>query len=171
MRMPVRRAVGRFRTILLVLGLGALCALSAHAAEISGRARVIDGDTLEIAGRRVRLFGIDAPEGRQHCTRDGKRYDCGEEAAEALRRKIGHFAITCSQRDTDRYHRVVAVCLIGDEDLGAWMTANGFAVAFRRYSLAYVGQENEAREAKRGVWRGEFEAPWDWRAHKRSRNH
>ena len=139
------------------------------AAEIVGRASVIDGDTIEIRGQRIRLFGIDAPESSQLCTRNTKPYRCGQQSALALAEKIGERTVRCLERDIDRYQRVVAVCYLGGEDLDGWLVKNGWALAFRRYSLDYVAKEDEARVAKRGLWRGEFEAPWEWRAaHSRS---
>ncbi|MDG4602592.1 MAG: thermonuclease family protein [Defluviicoccus sp.] len=138
-------------------------------AEIVGRASVIDGDTIEIGGQRVRLFGIDSPESSQLCRADNKPYRCGQQSALALADKIGERTVRCLERDIDRYQRVVAICFVGKEDLGSWLVKKGMALAFRRCSLDYVAQEDEAQAAKRGVWRGEFEPPWEWRAaHSRS---
>ena len=64
----------------------------------------------------------------------------------------------------DRYGRIVAVCYLGHQDLNQWMVKEGWALAFRSYSLDYVTAEDEARTAKRGIWRGDFEPPWEWRA-------
>ncbi len=139
----------------------------AAATEIAGTASVIDGDTIEVHGRRIRLHGIDAPESRQTCTAEGKPYRCGQEAALALADKIGRRPVTCEQRDVDRYGRVVGVCRAGGEDLNRWMVAEGLALAYRRYSHDYVAAELAAQKAGRGIWRGEFEAPWDWRRAKR----
>jgi endonuclease YncB( thermonuclease family) len=132
-------------------------------ATITGRASIIDGDTLEIHGQRIRLFGIDAPESRQTCRADGKEYRCGQEASLALSDKIGQRSVNCTARDTDRYGRMVAVCWLGAEDLGAWMVREGHALAYRKYSTDYVLHEDAARQARRGLWRGEFKAPWEWR--------
>jgi len=71
--------------------------------------------------------------------------------------------VACDQRDVDRYGRIVGVCRAGLEDLNSWMVANGWALAYRRYSRTYVGQEDSARAAKRGIWRGTFMMPWEWR--------
>ena len=69
----------------------------------------------------------------------------------------------CEGAQYDRYLRLIATCWHGSEDLGAWMVAHGWAVAYRRYSLKYVGQEEQARMAKLGLWQGAFDMPWDWR--------
>ena len=109
-----------------------------------GQATVIDGDTIEIHGQRIRLFGIDAPEAPQTCTASGKTYLCGQQAALALADQIGRSVVTCEQRDIDRYGRIVAICFAGGADLGSWLVEQGWALAFRRYSTAYVAQEQSA---------------------------
>ena len=133
--------------------------LPAHA-QLSGRASVTDGDSLKVAGRPVRLFGIDAPEGRQSCLARGKRWPCGKRAARALAGRVSGRSVTCEEKDRDRYGRVVAVCRAGSEDLGRWMAAQGWALAYRRLSRMYFSEE---RAACRGVWRGEFVPLWRWR--------
>jgi endonuclease YncB( thermonuclease family) len=133
---------------------------------IKGQASVIDGDTIEIHGTRIRLFGIDAPESGQTCTVQGKAWPCGRRAALALSDKIGRHVVECRPKDRDRYGRVVAVCLADGNDINGWMVAEGWALAYRQYSSDYVNQERSAANAKRGMWQGQFEPPWDWR-----RNH
>jgi endonuclease YncB( thermonuclease family) len=133
----------------------------------SGRATVTDGDSLEIGATRVRLFGVDAVEGRQSCARAGREWPCGEEAARKLRSLIGGRSITCQQRDVDDYERIVAVCRAGNTDLAAEMVRHGFATAYRRYSNDYVDEENEARAALRGIWAGEFARPESYRDEQR----
>ena len=154
----------------LIFLLAMLFVISAHdaVAEIAGRASVIDGDTIEIRGQRVRLFGIDSPESDQLCQANRKTYRCGQQAALALADRIGERTVRCQERDRDRYGRTVAVCYVGSEDLDRWMVEQGWAAAFRKYSLDYVDAENDAREARRGIWQGEFEMPWDWRAARRN---
>jgi endonuclease YncB( thermonuclease family) len=134
---------------------------------IIGQASVIDGDTIEIHKTRIRLHGIDAPESGQTCLVDGKVFRCGQRSASALADKIGSQTVTCDQNGTDKYGRVVAVCSAGGEDLNAWMVAEGQALAYRQYSKEYVIHEGVASTAKRGMWQGEFVAPWDWRRDKR----
>ena len=131
---------------------------------ISGRASVIDGDTIEIRGERVRLFGIDAPESGQSCTIQGKAFPVGQRGAFALADKIASKVVDCRPKDTDRYGRNVDVCLVGGEDINGWMVANGWALAYRYYSRDYVSQEEQASKRKLGVWQcNDFVAPWDWR--------
>ncbi len=78
----------------------------------------------------------------------------------AAARKVGERTVRCEERDIDRYGRIVAVCYLGGEDLNAWMVIHGWAVAFRRYSIDYVDEEEKARQAHRGIWQGEFLVPW-----------
>ena len=146
----------------MVVVAGALCT-STFGADLSGRVSVIDGDTIEIHGQRIRLYGIDAPEHDQNCEAGGKQYPCGQQAALALADRIGQRPSTCEQRDIDRYHRIVAVCQAGGEDLNAWMVRQGWALAYRQYTTAYVPDEDAARATGAGIWRGTFTAPWDWR--------
>jgi endonuclease YncB( thermonuclease family) len=135
---------------------------------IESLAKVIDGDTLHIAGQRVRLHGIDAPESAQQCKdAKGAEYRCGQEATAALAKRIGQQPISCKGTDIDRYGRIIAVCRQGAEDINAWMVSQGWAMAYRTYSLDYVSEEGQARAARRGVWRGEFTPPWDWRTSQR----
>jgi len=152
---------------LLLICLSALAALhltpAASAADLIGQASIIDGDTIEIHGQRIRLFGIDAPEHDQLCEAGGNQYRCGQQAALALADQIGRQTVDCAPRDVDQYGRFVAVCSAGGEDLNAWMVRNGWALAYRHYSAAYVPDEDAAHLAGLGIWRGTFDTPWDWR--------
>ena len=134
---------------------------------LSGSARVVDGDTLDVAGVRVRLHGIDAPESAQRCRASGRYWLCGREATRALASRIGGRPVACEERDRDGYGRVVAVCAVDGLDLNEWMTAGGWAFAYRRYSGDYVAAESRARAARRGIWHGAVVAPWEWRRGKR----
>ena len=75
--------------------------------------------------------------------------------------------MTCEQKDQDRYGRIVAVCRVGEEDLNAWLVAEGWALAYRQYSKAYIAEEEAASAARKGIWRGTFVPPWEWRQGKR----
>ncbi|MBR0656331.1 thermonuclease family protein [Plastoroseomonas arctica] len=130
---------------------------------LRGRAYVVDADTLQIAGTRIRLHGIDAPERDQSCTRAGVAWRCGQQASAALATLLAGRELRCEPRDHDRYDRVVAVCWAGAVDVNHWLVDQGWAVAYRRYSIAYVAAETEARQARRGIWSGSFEPPEDYR--------
>ena len=129
-----------------------------------GRAEAIDGDSLRLAGEEMRLHGIDAPEWHQSCTRDGRGNACGVAARDALAALLAAGPVTCHWEDRDAYGRALATCLRGAENLNAALVAQGHALAYRRYSTAYVAEEDAARRARRGVWAGSFEAPAAWRA-------
>ena len=132
-------------------------------AEITGPARVIDGDTIEIADQRIRLHGIDAPELDQTCKVDDRIIQCGEIAKAALMDLVFLSAVTCKAEAEDRYGRIVATCYVGGFDLGRIIVERGWALAYRRYSTRYVQIEAEAEQAGRGMWQGEFVPPWEWR--------
>ncbi len=100
----------------------ALCLLATPAlADVAGVASVIDSDTIEVHGQRIRLHGIDAPERRQLCRRDGKPWQCGKDAANALADKIARRPVTCEDLGRDRYKRIIARCTAAGEDIGRWM--------------------------------------------------
>jgi endonuclease YncB( thermonuclease family) len=133
---------------------------------LSGIARVIDGDTIEIRGTHIRLNGIDAPESKQTCEANSQTYACGEQATEALIVLLGARPVECIETGRDRYQRIIGKCQVDSTDVGTWMVEHGWAVAFRKYSLEYVSAEDRARSAKIGIWAGRFDMPEDWRRHK-----
>lgn len=132
---------------------------------VEGRSFVVDGDTLDIHGVRVRLEGIDAPEKDQTCSVSSQQWACGREASIALERWLADRTLTCHVSGIDRYQRKLARCFAGNDDVQGWLVSNGWALAYRKYSTDYVGDEEHAAAAKAGIWRGEFIAPWDWRKH------
>jgi endonuclease YncB( thermonuclease family) len=131
--------------------------------DIVGKAWVIDGDTIDIAGSRIRLQGIDAPETDQTCTDAGKKaWPCGRAATRELVELIAGRPLRCETSGLDRYRRVLAVCALPDgSDVNAWMVQQGWALAY--YSAVYRPEEVEAHAAKRGIWAGSFVPPWEWR--------
>lgn len=127
--------------------------------EVSGWARPIDGDSLWVGAHEVRLKGIDAPEGRQTCRRNGATWSCGDAAREALSRMIGRETIACAVSERDRYGRLLASCSVGDRNLNAEMVTAGMAVAYGGYER----EEAVAKAARRGIWDSEFQMPRQWR--------
>lgn len=162
---PVRwgRGRNRMRWIgLLLLGLAAavLARLAPGAVETEGRPRLVDGDSFFIGQTEMRMQGIDAPEGRQTCTREGREWSCGEDARRTLQRLTAGKPIRCEVHSTDRHGRGLATCFSASgENLNARMVEEGFAVAFN----AYQSEEAAARSARRGIWASEFERPQEWR--------
>lgn len=153
-------------TFALAVTVVAVASISAKA-DVVGLARIVDGDTLEITGTKIRMHGIDAPESKQSCQANGKTYQCGQKATVALTQLISSSSVRCEEKDQDRYGRVVAVCFVGQINLNAALVSQGWALAYRRYSMDYVGDETEAKTSKHGLWAGTFTAPWDWRRGKR----
>ncbi len=139
------------------------------ASDVVGRASVIDGDTIEIQGTRIRLSGIDAAESSQWCfNSSGVEYRCGRDAAFRLDDMLMGKVVRCVEKDRDRYSRIVAECFFthpteGEVNINATMVIRGDAVAYRKYSKAYITHEDKARSLKRGLWQGAFQMPWDWR--------
>jgi endonuclease YncB( thermonuclease family) len=166
MSWPLRRArlVNSRCVAQVLLGwLATLATLTVCAAEMSGAAHVIDGDSLRIGQQEMRLQGIDAPEGRQHCKVKGRDWLCGRAAAETLGFLLTNTEIRCTWSETDRYQRALVTCFRDDTNINAMMVEVGMALAYRRHSLAYIDQEEIARAGERGIWDSEFIAPWDWR--------
>ncbi|RDJ10128.1 nuclease [Rhizobium phaseoli] len=142
--------------------------ISAEAEQLLGRASVVDGDTIEIGGRRIRLNGVDAPESWQVC-QDGARkpYRCGKEAAFALDDFLSKSRPTrCQAHDTDRYGRAVADCARADgTSVNSWLVRQGWAIDWVRYSHgAFKADQIAAESAHAGIWRGTFELPCEARA-------
>ncbi len=132
--------------------------------DISGTATVIDGDTLEIGGEKIRLEGIDAPESAQTCGR-AKRgtWACGRQAADALAKLVERRRVSCQNKGFDKYERMIGVCSVDGLEINAEMIRRGHAWAFVKYSTTYVALEMEARATEAGIWQGEAEAPWIYR--------
>ena len=140
--------------------------------KISGFAKVVDGDTIKINSKKIRLYGIDAPEKKQKCKKTyltisfmsfTKDYMCGELSTQKLIKKINKQKLNCNILDVDRYKRLIGECFKRNINLNSWMVSNGYAVAYRKYSKKYVSDENNAKNKKLGIWQGKFEMPWDYR--------
>lgn len=147
----------------VAFGLSRLLPVEGTGPDLVGPARVVDGDTLDIAGTRIRLQGIDAPEARQTCQRQGSSWACGADATQALRALVDGRALRCTPQDRDRYDRVVAICRLDGQDLNGWMVREGWAVAYTDYTRRYLPEEWLAWWEGRGLWSSRFERPSDWR--------
>ena len=136
---------------------------------MTGFARVVDGDTFSLGAERIRLWGVDAPEGRQVCQdAKGQSYACGDAARDQLVGLIGGRQVRCEVRDRDPYGRAVSRCLAGSTDLGEAMVRAGWAVDYVQFSRGvYASAEVGARRTRRGLWAGRFETPSSWRAEAR----
>jgi endonuclease YncB( thermonuclease family) len=134
-----------------------------------GTVDVIDGDSFRRGKDEIRLNGIDAPEYRQTCRdENGRDWNCGREAARALRQLVAGRSVECTGLDADRYGRLVSRCTVGSVEINAEMVRLGWAIAYTRHGTLYVSDEAEARREKRGIWRGTFDLPEDWREIHRS---
>ena len=135
--------------------------------------RIIDGDTIEINGEKIRFSGIDAPESnyrgkKQVCYLNEKKVFCGELSTEKLKEKIGNNSITCErEKDKDLNGRTLAECFVNSESLSKFMVRNGYAFDYTRYSKKkYAKDEEYAKTNKLGIWTMKFEYPWEWRKKK-----
>ncbi|MCW0411076.1 hypothetical protein NB709_000952 [Xanthomonas sacchari] len=152
----------------LVLLVVVLATSSVRAAELVGRATVTDGDTLTVAKKRIRLWGIDAPESTQQCsTQDGHSWPCGRRSAAALDGFLLDKTVRCQPKDTDRYGRVVAECFVQGQSVNRWMVHSGWAVAYLQYATAFIADEANAKQQRRNLWQGPFQMPADYRRSKR----
>lgn len=153
----------RAQTLVLALiaVLGFACPGSAQT--VNGAASAADGDSLVVGGRRVRLFGIDAPELAQSCTRQGVTWNCGEQAKDNLAELVKGQTVYCEGQGVDQHARLVAVCSAGGLELNETMVEYGWALAYRQFSEAYVSAETRAKANGLGIWSSQFQNPADYR--------
>lgn len=156
--------------MLLAVPLLVISAVPARAQDISGPARVIDGDTIAIDGQIIDLYGVDAPEldfngVEQTCLSDGQTYRCALVAAGRLAEKIAGRTVSCEAHAQDAEGHVLASCFIKKhEDLAGWLVNKGYVVVDSRYSEEFADWEIWNKAAGTGLWSGQFELPWLWRA-------
>ena len=140
----------------------AMPALADRGDEIVGRASVIDGDTIEIAGERIRFDGIDAPESRQTCINGkGAPYRCGRAAADALDAFLARSRPTTCVITGKNWDRWVGICRRADgRDVNRFLVLEGLAIDWPKYSRGrYAREQRDAELAKRGLWSGRFDRP------------
>lgn len=158
-----------------VFGAAAVAALAAAPAsagsgdKLSGFPEIIDGDTIALEGRTLRLYGIDAPELGQTCSIKGRPYDCGIVSRTALMDLTAGTPVVCRLVENPDDARdmapdtATARCTAGGYDLSEGMTYTGWALAQRALTARYLSFERDAKDKVRGLWKGAFVTPWDWR--------
>ena len=125
--------------------------------------KITDGDTIKINGKKIRFSGIDTPELKQTCIKDGENNSCGLTAKQILIDKIADNNVTCVKEGKDQYKRTLAECFVNNESLSSYLVKSGYAFAYRRYSKKFIPDEDYAKFNKLGMWSMEFDYPWDWR--------
>jgi endonuclease YncB( thermonuclease family) len=157
----------RYLFAALGLAVSAVLASAPALAEMTGTPEIIDGDTLELEGQAIRLYGIDAPELGQTCTIQGRAYDCGKIARTALLDLTAGVAVSCrvlaAEPSAGKGAPRPGRCYAQGYDLSEGMAYTGWALAARQVSERYVVFEERARAAGRGLWKGRFVKPWAWR--------
>ena len=125
--------------------------------------KIVDGDTIHLNGKKIRFSGIDTPELKQTCTKEGIKNSCGLTAKQILIDKIAKNKVKCIKEGKDRYKRILAECFVNNESLSRYLVRSGYAFAYRKYSKKFIIDEDYARANKLGMWSMEFEYPWDFR--------
>ena len=132
---------------------------------IKGLAYIIDGDSLVIDDKPIRLFGIDAPELKQNCYVDGVSWACGQAAKAYLTALVADGALSCQTISKDQYQRMLAICYdMEGHELNRSMVASGHAIAYLTYSRLYLQEEMAAKSQRLGIWQDpDFILPYQWR--------
>ena len=125
--------------------------------------RVVDGDTIHLNGEKIRFTGIDTPELKQTCIKEGVINSCGVTAKEILIVKIGDNKVECISEGKDQYKRTLAECFVNGESLSSHLVRSGYAFAYRKYSKKYIPDEDFAKANQVGMWSMDFQYPWDYR--------
>ena len=135
---------------------------------IEGKAKIIDGDTIHLGKNKIRLHGIDAPEINQTCTIKEKVWECGIESFLALKNIILEDEVKCEITDIDQYKRFIARCFVNKININQYMVQNGWAIAYRYYSLDFIDDEEIAKKNKIGIWKGKFQEPYLFRKQRKN---
>jgi len=151
------------RKVILVISVSLLIFFLTYTDIKSQDIKITDGDTIKINGEKIRFSGIDTPELKQTCIKEGVKNSCGETAKQILVDKIGDNKVTCVSEGKDHYKRTLAECFVKDESLSSYLVRSGYAFAYRRYSKKFIADENYAKFNKLGMWSMVFDYPWDWR--------
>ena len=125
--------------------------------------RVVDGDTIHLNGEKIRFTGIDTPELKQTCIKEGVINPCGVIAKEILIKKINDNKVECISNGKDQYKRILAECFVNGESLSSYLVRSGYGFAYRKYSKKFILDEDYAKANKIGMWSMKFDYPWDYR--------
>ena len=125
--------------------------------------KIVDGDTIHLNGEKIRFTGIDTPELKQSCLKDGVKDLCGVTAKQILIDKVGNNNVECISEGKDQYKRTLAECFVNNESLSSYLVRSGYAFAYRRYSKKFIADEDFARINKIGMWSMKFDYPWNYR--------
>jgi endonuclease YncB( thermonuclease family) len=140
-------------------------AASTQSQTISGQPKILSGDTLSVGGMVLHLNGIEAPEMPQMCrAASGRAFDCGLVSKTALMDLTVAVSVSCRLTGGKRQDLPEAQCFAAGYDLSKGMVHTGWALAWPRSGTVYSIVENSARNSSRGMWRGKFITPWDWRS-------
>jgi len=151
------------RKAILVISVSALVFFFTYTDIKSQDIKITDGDTIKINGEKIRFSGIDTPELKQNCIKEGESDPCGITAKQILIDKIGNNKVICISEGKDQYKRTLAECFVNDESLSSYLVRSGYAFAYRRYSKKFIPDEDYARINKIGMWDMKFKYPWDYR--------
>ena len=137
---------------------------------ISGKPKIIDGDTLKINNKKIRFSGIDAPESyffgkKQLCILNNIEILCGKLSKEKLIEKIGNQVVDCKiEKNKDQYNRLIGECFLKNKSLSVFMVKNGYAFDYPKYSNGkFRKYQIYAKNLSLGLWQMQFEYPWIWR--------
>ena len=151
------------RKAILVISISILVFFFTYSDIKSQDIKITDGDTIKVNGEKIRFSGIDTPELKQTCIKQGIKIPCGITAKQILIDKIGNNKVICISEGKDQYKRTLAECFVNDESLSSYLVRSGYAFAYRRYSKKFIPDEDYARINKIGIWAMKFEYPWDYR--------
>ena len=151
------------KKVILVISISALVFFFTYTDIKSQDIKITDGDTIKINGEKIRFSGIDTPELKQICVKNGVKNSCGIKAKQILTDKIANNKVNCISEGKDQYKRTLAECFVNNESLSSYLVKSGYAFAYRKYSKKFIKDENYARIKKIGMWSMKFEYPWDYR--------
>jgi len=151
------------KKVTLVISISLLISLITYSHANAQNVQITDGDTIKINGEKIRFSGIDTPEIKQTCIKNGIINPCGVTAKKILIDKISNNEVICISEGKDQYKRTLAECFVGDLSLSRYLVREGYAFAYRKYSNKFVKDEEFAKENNKGMWSMSFEYPWEYR--------